>query len=399
MIYGTGGVAFGGVKNSVADLLDALSRGEGDMIASGLTRTPGRTQRFDFGPAYQRVRQQVVCRRGGRRPATVDDLAGVHLEVVADSSYVARLRTLRKTHPGLHWDVDADNGTEQLLREVWKGDLDCTVADSEIVAINRRYFPNLVVAFDLSAPQPLAWVLPRHASALSAAMHAWMVGFSRDGRLAALMRRYYGHVKVFDYVDTRAYVRRIRSRFPKYRTMFDKAAETYDLPPLVLAAQAYQESHWNPGAESPTGVRGMMMLTRSTADTLGVRNRLDAQSSIDGGAAYLARLTGRLSDRIQPADRIWFALAAYNVGLGHVRDARALAARLGKNPDRWADVSEVFPLLSNHRYYRTLKHGYARGSEPVRYIQRIRNYTDILRHKLKSEALDQQAPTDDRIAG
>lgn len=371
------------VKNSISELLRALKEGKGDMIAAGLTRTPAREGHFRFGPDYQKVTQQVVCRRGGPRPDSVKALDGVDLEVVADSSYVAQLKALKKNDPKLHWRVNATEGTEYLLRKVWSGKLDCTVADSDIVAINRRFFPNLVVAFDLSDPQHLAWVLPRDAAQLDAGLRGWLAGYRVNGSLKRLMSHYYGLARVFDYVDIRTYVRRIERVYPRYAPTFDKAAEKYDLPRLVLAAQSYQESHWNPQAVSPTGVRGMMMLTLPTAKSVGVKHRTDPKASILGGADYLSRLRRRLSKKIVPRDRIWFALAAYNVGLGHIRDARRLAQRLGKSPNRWSEVSKVLPLLSRSRYYRSLPHGYARGLEPVRYVHRIRNYTAILRYRLQ----------------
>ena len=371
------------VKDSISELLHALAQGKGDLIAAGLTRTPLRERRFRFGPDYQQVRQQVVCRRDGPRPQSVQDLGSVNLEVIADSSYVARLEALKMNDPKLHWQVNADEGTEHLLRKVWSGKLDCTVADSDIVAINRRFFPNLRVAFDLSKPQHLAWVLPKDAGHLDAALRGWFAGYRENGSLKRLMTHYYGLAKVFDYVDIRAYVRKIENVYPHYAPVFDKAAKKYKLPTIVLAAQSYQESHWNPHAVSPTGVRGMMMLTHSTAATVGVEHRTNPRASIFGGADYLARLRTRLSKKIVPRDRIWFALAAYNVGLGHIRDARRLAQRLGKNPNRWNAVSKVLPLLSESRYYRKLPHGYARGLEPVRYVHRIRNYADILRYRLR----------------
>ncbi|NII09572.1 membrane-bound lytic murein transglycosylase MltF [Oleiagrimonas sp. C23AA] len=375
------------VKSSVGGLLHALAKGEGDMIAAGLTPTTARREQFDFGPHYQQVTEEVVCRRGGPRPKSAADLDGVTLKVIADSSYVSRLRALKRQHPALAWTAVKGVGTESLLRQVWKGQLDCTVADSDIVAINRRYFPNLKVAFALSPAQPLAWVMPKGSDELSQAIADWMESAKGRTQLAAIDRQYYSPYKVFDYVDIRTYVRRIDKRYPDYRALFLKAAARYQLPPIILAAQAYQESHWNPAATSATGVRGMMMLTRRTAHQLGVKNRLNVRASIRGGAEYLAHLRQRLPAAIKPPDRIWFALAAYNVGLGHIRDACALAKRLGRNPDQWRSVAQVLPKLSVPRYYRTLKHGYARGNEPVRYIRRIRNYANILRfHHLRMPA-------------
>ena len=379
------------VKDSVADLMHALADGEGDMIAAGITRTETRLETFGFGPTYQSVTEQVVCQRDGKRANSIAQLANVNFKVIADSSYVERLKALKKKHPGLHWKIAPDDNTEELLRQVWKGEIDCTAADSDIVAINRRFFPNLIVTFDLSKPQPLAWVVPKNAQGLENAMRQWMQQYKASGKLTQLMQRYYAHVQVFDYVDTRAYVRRIKSRYPRYKAMFHKAAAAHGLPPLVLAAQAYQESYWNPRAQSPTGVRGIMMLTLNTARSLGVSDRLDPYASINGGAKYLAHLEGRLSDSIYKPDRIWFALAAYNIGLAHLRDARALAEKLGKNPNRWNSMRSILPLLSKKRYYSRLDHGYARGLEAVRYVRRIRNYTDILREKTRSGISPDQA--------
>lgn len=369
------------VEGSVGELLAALRRGDGDMIAAGMTHTEARSDEFGFGPAYQRVTQQVVCRRGGKQAGSVAELAKTDFEVIASSSYVERLRTLRKTHPALRWKTARDADTEALLQAVWEGRLDCTAADSDIFAVNRRYYPSLVASFDLDAPQNLAWVVPRGTPRLQAAMRRWLARYRASGKLARTMQEFYGPSEIFDYVDTRAYLRRIRLVYPKYAVDFRRSADRHDLPPLVLAAQAYQESHWNPHARSPTGVRGMMMLTLRTARSVGVENRLNARASIAGGARYLARLRRRLGDSIRGSDRIWFALAAYNLGFAHLEDARALARRLGRNPDTWAGIRTVLPLLAEERYYRNLPHGYARGTEPVRYVRRIRYYADILRHK------------------
>ncbi|MGH8224680.1 MAG: membrane-bound lytic murein transglycosylase MltF [Gammaproteobacteria bacterium] len=375
------------VKDSVAELLAALANDEGDMIAAGITRTDARSKRFGFGPNYQQVTQQVVCRRGGPQPDSAADLKNISLKVIADSSYVERLKVLQKKYPDLHWETVDDTSTETLLREVWRGKLDCTVADSDIVTINRRFFPNLVVAFDLSEPQHLAWVVPQDAGGLETAMQRWLVQYRARGELAALRQRYYGHIKVFDYVDVRAFNRKIKSTWPKYQPLFDKAADAHDIPPLILAAQSYQESHWNPHAKSPTGVRGMMMLTLNTAHAMGVTNRMDPEASINGGAKYLARMEQQLNGDVERPARIWFALAAYNIGLFHLRDARALAKQLGKDPDSWNDMAQVLPLLGEKRYYRYLRYGYARGLEAVRYVRRIRNYADILRVKTATASL------------
>ncbi|MDX1529828.1 MAG: membrane-bound lytic murein transglycosylase MltF, partial [Gammaproteobacteria bacterium] len=282
----------------------------------------------------------------------------------------------------LEWGTTVELSTDEILEQVSRKEVDCAVSDSNIVAINQRYFPDLDIAFPISEEQSLAWVLPPGSNKLLGRLEKFFAEADESGLLAGLDERYYGHVTIFDYVDTKRYQRRILSRLPRYRESFERAGEKYDIPWTLLAAVSYQESHWNPRARSPTGVRGMMMLTLPTAKAMGVKNRLDPDQSIMGGARYLSRMMERIPEEVEGEDRLWFALAAYNIGFGHLQDARELAERQGKDPNRWHSLKTVLPLLSRKKYYRTLKHGYARGSEPVIYVERIRSYLDMLERSL-----------------
>ena len=378
------------VADHVPDIFYALDDGKGQIAAAGLTNTLHRTRSYLFGPSYQIVQQQLVCRRGGPRPESLADLAGLDLAVVAGTSYAERLSHIRDDHPKVTWEELPEVGTEQLLEAVWERQRDCTVADSNIVAINRRYFPELVVRMDMSEPEALGWVLPADARALQAELFRWFKDFKASGGMDDLLEKYYGHVEIFDYVDTRRFKSRVRHRLPRYRDYFRDAAERYGVSWTLLAAQAYQESHWRPRAKSPTGVRGMMMLTLPTAREVGIKSRLDARQSILGGTRYLVELKQRLPTSITEPDRTWIALAAYNVGMGHVYDARTLARRLDKDPDSWNELMTVLPLLAQKRYYKTVKYGYARGREPVRYVQRIRNFQDILERTVALSAQAQE---------
>lgn len=378
------------VKDTIAGVLQAVADGEADMGAAGLTRTRGREQKFLFGPVYEHVEQQLVCRAGGKQPRSVADLVNMSLSVPSDTSYVVELRHLQKTYPALKWQA-VDDDTESLLEDVWNKQLDCTIADSNIVAINRRYYPELQVRFNLTQPQPVSWVMPAHAAELRDAITQWFSAYKREGKLKAVMERYYGYINEFDYVDTVKFKQSIQTVLPKYKTIFEQAARKYNLDWTLLAAQSYQESHWKPRAISPTGVRGMMMLTLDTARELGIRSRLNPRQSIFGGAEYYRNLYNRIPSQVHSPDRNWFALAAYNIGLGHLLDARILAKRLGKNPNSWSDLSAVFPLLSNRKYYKTLQHGYARGRESVSYVQHIRDYHNILYQSVESMSRNEDA--------
>jgi len=371
------------IKTSVQEIITAIENAEGDLAAAGLTITGQRQQKFLFAPPYQDVTQQVVCRRDNVQPETLEDLVGLNIAVIAGSSYVERLQVLRQQHVDLAWTETTTEDTEQLLRAVWNREIDCTVADSNIVDINRRYFPELIAPLNLHESESLGWMMSAERADLRSAVESWLVPLEKSGELAVLQERYYGFVEVFDYVDTRKFITRIRSRYPKYQKFFKAAAAKYQLSEMLLAAQAYQESHWRANARSPTGVRGIMMLTLDTARAMGVTSRLDPKQSIFGGAKYMSRLLNdRFEDEVVEPDRTWLALAAYNVGRGHLHDAQTLAREQGLNPYLWNDVKQVLPLLSDKRYYRNLKYGYARGSEPVRYVQRIRDYQLILENQL-----------------
>ncbi len=369
------------VKGTISQVLDALAKGEADLAAAGLTLTPERQKFFLFSIPYYEVVEQIVCRKGKPCPKALRDLSKRNLVVPRDSSYEEELKRLQKIFPRLHWET-ADLSTEELLEKVWRREIDCVIADSNLVAITRRYYPELSVCLDLSKPQKIAWMMPKDAVDLQEEVNDWLRNYTKSSDFQSLVEKYYGFVKIFDYVDIRRFMRRIKTVLPRYRPIFEEAAQKYGFDWTLLAAMAYQESHWKPWNKSPTGVRGIMMLTLDTARELGIKNRLDPRQSILGGARYLAKIRSKLPPSIKEPDRDWFMLAAYNVGLGHIMDARILARRLGKDPDRWQDVAQVLPLLARRKYYRHLKHGYARGWEPVIYVQQIRNYMDILRQTL-----------------
>ena len=210
------------------------------------------------------------------------------------------------------------------------------------------------------------------------AVSSWFALSETRELLERLKLHYFGHLEEFDYVDITTFRRRMPVRLQKYRRHFQAAAEEHGLDWKLIAAQAYQESHWNPRARSFTGVRGLMMLTRKTAGDMGVSNRLDARQSIYGGTRYLASLHRRIAETVPEPDRSFMALAAYNVGWGHLEDARALAVDMGKNPNAWSDIRAILPMLRLKKIYRRLPHGYARGAEPVQYVDRIRTYHKII---------------------
>ena len=367
------------MHDSTAEVLQALEAGNTHLAAAGLTHLPSRSEQFTRGPAHTEITEQLVCHRDMRpMPRKPESMPEVSIAVTADSSYVETLNKLASEHEGITFTEDDSRTTEVLLSEVAEQDIDCTVADSNIVQVMRRHFPHLEVAMNLTQGNNLGWYLPAGSDDLAGTTREWMNSTDGDEAIGYIESRYYAYIGEFDFVDLRALNRRIDERLPNFIDRFAEAETTTGMPADLLAALSYQESHWDPAAVSPTGVRGIMMLTRNTAESLGVMDRLDPVAAIDGGARYLADRHRRLPETIPEPDRTFLALASYNIGRGHLLDARQLARELGKNPDSWDDMKEVLPLKADKRYYPSTRYGYARGYEPVHYVQRIRNYRDVI---------------------
>lgn len=365
---------------TIEALLRATERGAVHMAAAGLAITPARERRVRFSTPYEFVTEQVIYRRGSARPRSFDDIAAGDLHVVAGSSHDEHLAELRAARrPALTWQTHDDVSTERLLSEVDLGNFRLTLADSHTAALSRRVFQHTAVAFDLTESQPLGWAFSRSGDdSLLDAANAFLQLIHEDGRLERLRARYFGHSDRLNFVDTREFWRHVRDRLPQFRAHFEQAAQLTGIDWRLLAAIGYQESHWRAEAVSPTGVRGIMMLTQSTAQQMGISDRNDPKQSIDGGARYLRVVEKKIPERIQEPNRLWLTLAGYNVGFGHLEDARILTERDGASPDLWFEVKQRLPLLADKAHYQTVKHGFARGQEPVDYVDKIRNYYDLL---------------------
>ena len=387
------------VANSFPDIIPRLLAGDADLAAAGITVTDARSRIVRFTPPYQEISQQVVYRLGANRPASVQDLIGRQIEVQSGTSYVERLNELKQQYPDLKW-TEVNKETEDLLQMVWEGLLEISVADSNIVSLNRQYFPELQVAFSLEKPQSLAWAFPPGDDhSLYDAAAKYLEKLRGSGELAALIDRYYGPASVSNFINLSVYKVRLRNRLPQYQLLFEMAGKDYNIDWRLLAAIGYQESYWDPAATSPTGVRGLMMLTEETADQLGIKDRLDPAQSIDGGARYIQGLIARMPPGITEPDRTWMALAAYNVGTSHLEDARILTQKQGRDPNKWNDVKNYLPWLAEEKYYGKTKNGFARGFETVVFVNGVRTYYDVLvkldedeKARNKPEAFGLKAP-------
>lgn len=365
---------------NLRDLFSLLDRREADIAAAGLTLTEERSAHYPHSSAYETLTPQVVYSTGSIRPDTIEALAGRRIVVLAGSSHVAMLKTLQKEVPNLLWEEIDEADTMQLLEQLKDDEAAVAIIDSNEFAVQQGLYPDQQVAFDLGREQDMVWYLaPGTDNArLLAYINDFIELLKNDGTLARLHDQYFGHTDDVSRTDAYSFALSARESLPAYEGLIRRIAMEYQMDWHLLAALAYQESHWNPLATSPTGVRGMMMLTEATAQELGVENRLDVAQSLRGGARYFMDIKRRLPNRIKEPDRTWLALAAYNIGLAHLEDARVLTQRQGGDPDLWQDVMERLPLLQKTRYYKDTRYGYARGMEAVNLVQNIRHYHSIL---------------------
>jgi membrane-bound lytic murein transglycosylase F len=367
------------VAPSRAAALDAVRRNHAQIAAAGIIANEAQSGQALFGPVFQRIDQHVVYRVSDPLPRSAADLIDRHIVVNRESTHAAALRQLATGFPELRWTEVEGKDPLDLLAMIANGKADITVVDSTEFSMGRHFHPDLRPAFKLAESDAIAWALAPRSTDLLPQVQLYFEELEAIGKLAEILERHRRSLVRFDRVDAVNFVAGVRERLPRYRSWFEEAAAETGIDWRLLAAIGYQESRWDESAQSPTGVHGLMMLTAETAQRVGVRDRNDPRDSILGGARYLGLIRKTIPARIQEPDRTWLALAAYNVGYGHLEDARVLAQRRGKSPDAWHDVRETLPLLAQERWFTQTKRGYARGWEPVGFVRNVQTYAELLR--------------------
>ena len=370
------------------EIVGLLASGQADLAAAGLTRTFKPDDPLSYGPGFQWVTRQVVYRYGYIRPSSLADIPPHKLHIARHALPPEDLERLRIYYPDLELVVHDDKSSFDLLEMVEYGQILYGVAWSNEVVHSRISLPELRVGFDLTEPVPLGWAVRKspHDDSVIRAIREFHDHIRSKGQLAGVVEQFYAFADVFDYVEARSFIDRYNGRLPELKPYFMSAAAEFGFDWRLLAAISYQESHWKKSARSPTGVRGLMMLTKQTARQVGITDRLDPVLSVHGGARYLTTLIDKIPDRIREPDRTWFALASYNVGFGHIEDVRVITQKNGSDPDSWADVKKHLPLLTEHKWYSQTRFGYARGHEPVQFVENIRKYYAMLIHLTYADA-------------
>jgi membrane-bound lytic murein transglycosylase F len=341
-----------------------------------------------YSASYHAVEPVLIYNRDSYRPASWSDLGGESVGVLESSGLAAALARVRADHPEIRWRMLALPSTEALISQVSDGALDYAIVASNEAEALRNVYLNFERAFAVANKLELAWVFPLAQAGLRDKVDGFFARLRRDGTLQRLTERYFSYPQMLR-PDAEAFHERVKSVLPQYKPLFQRAQQATGIEWRLLAAIAYQESQWDAQATSETGARGLMQLTEETARTLGAIDRLDSQANVLAAARYFRDLKDRLPTRIAEPDRTWLALAAYNIGPGHLEDARVLAQKQKLNPDSWTAVKQALPLLASPEYYEDAKYGYARGGMPVAFVDRVRAYYDIL--------LAQQPPLQPRL--
>jgi peptidoglycan lytic transglycosylase F len=368
------------IAKSWEGMMPLLKDGAGGFIAAGMAITPKRRKQVAFSDGYMDIQQQLIANRNDAKIKKLEDLSGKTIHVRRATPYQERLEELQEQ--GYHFKIKLykDLPTEELIQQVASGEIGFTVADSNIALLNRRHYPNAVIVRPISELEHLGWAVHPKALQLKDKINSFFSAIKQNGRFSEIYNKYYGDVEEFDFVDLRAFHRSIKDNLSRYSPFIKAAAKKYGFDWRLIAAQIYQESHLDPLAKSQAGARGLMQLLPSTARSLDVKDIQNPVENINAGVQHLKYLFDRF-DKAPDSDRMHIALAAYNVGHGHVEDARDLAASMHLDPNSWESLEKTLPLLRYRKYYENAKYGYCRGTEPVTYIKQIMIYYDILKRQ------------------
>jgi len=368
------------IADSWEGMIPSLTNGEGHFIAAAMTITPSRQKQIAFSKGYLDVRQHIIVHRNNKQVREVKDLNGRIVHVRRGTSYQERLEELRNFGLDVHIVTHPDMPTEELIRRVAENEIETTIADTNIAQRNRRYYPQAIVADAISDMEKLGWAVHTDATSLLRRNNQFFEKIKKNGKFEEIFNRYHKGVDTFDYVDLNTFHRRLETRLPRYRKLIETTAERYGFDWRLIAAQIYQESHFNPAAKSHAGANGLMQLTKTVARKFDVRHILNPRENVEAGVHHLKDMYDHF-DQAVGDDRMFIALAAYNVGQGHIWDAKNLARQMNLDPNKWDSLRQTLPLLSYSKYYKYAKYGYARGLEPVVYVKQISIYYDILTHQ------------------
>lgn len=374
--------------NNMDSIFLELNKGRADMIAHGLTITNNRAQKVSFTD-YLYLTSQVLVQKKPDNWRTIGwskmqrqlihdavELLGDTVTVRENSSYIERLKNLSdELGDTIYIETLSGNlSTEKIIQKVANGEIKYTVADKNLAQIHATYNPILDVKVPISFSQRIAWAVRMNSPELLSAVNQWIQKEKDEVDYYVIYNRYFKNERTFRKRIKSDFMSLNSNKISKYDPLIKEYSGQIGWDWRLVAALVYQESRFNPKAESWAGARGLMQIMPRTAKELGVSNRSDPRQSLKGGTAYLQRLHERFDQVPDSLERIKLTLASYNCGYYHVKDAQYLAENNDLNPLVWSDnVEKMVLALSEPEYYLKpgVKYGYVRGIEPVTYVDQI----------------------------
>jgi membrane-bound lytic murein transglycosylase F len=370
------------VMKNEKELVRRLREGHGDMAAARFSDLNSNASSFLRSPIYDEEKTSLVCRDD---VTVVLNSAG---ELNADSRWKLLINPdsaeahwsthFKKQAPLLKIATRLNASSQQLLKSLKQGTADCTLMDHLEAQYHLRALSNLRIVKDISPALSFFFLISNSHPELETQFRKWMTRTAHKYLVSQAKAHIKGKASELTRKEEERFAIDREQILPKYSPLIRKHAAEFGLPWQLMAAIAYQESRWNPEAESFTGVKGFMQLTNETAEHLGVEDREDPSQSIWGGIKYIRILINRQPKNLTFKNRLALALATYNIGPAHMQDAQKLAVKLGKNPYSWRDLQSVLPLLAEEDYLPDLKYGPARGQEPVTYVKRVFSYLELM---------------------
>ena len=400
--------------STAAKAIDLLKEQKVDMAAGALGETQIYTEHFAVSQPYYQSEQYMIYRHPDVKPRRFGEISLSDIDVGANPNHIALLEKLSGEHSeeSIHadlsiepddtndspWYLHSDTPSYKLIEMVNLGLIRYALADAHELSATHFLYPYVKIAFRVSEEVPIVWLFNRQPTQASSThlVHLADGLFSdmqKSGELDRITKSHPGHLELLPYAEKLTFMESAYRKLSKHKRYFQLAADRYHLDWKFLAAVAYQESHWNPSAVSPTGVRGIMMLTKEVAQRYAVQNRSDAYQSIMGGSKYLNELIGRIPSEIPAPDRVWMALAAYLAGYGHLEDAFRLTRERGKTINSWIEVRHSMKLLQKPQWYLNSRHGKPNDNVII-YINNIRNYQFLL--GLLEDAISTEIPSSEQ---
>ena len=389
------------VVRDTRTLFDQLNRGEGDIVAAQLIAPSNETEVKVTNGLY--ATPPVVVQRGAANPArgqspqvakamqrediaTGDgvevrarlvsrptELAGQQVHLSRASPYRGRLLELSTDLPGDIDVIEVEQSADQLIERLAEGEIGFTVTAQNFASLKAAEYTNLIVKPVVGPPQQVVWAVRKNAPQLHDQLDRWLAAQHKSGLMNIIYRKYFLDRTGFTKRASSQYLTAKTGKLSPYDEWFRESSRIPGWDWRLVAAQAYQESRFNPSARSWAGASGLMQIMPSTARELKI-NPNDARQSVEGGCRYLWKMDDYFKDVVpREEERIKFILAAYNVGLGHVQDARRLAEKHGDDPGKWDHVAYWLIRKSKRAVYNdpVVKYGFARGTEPVNYVAAI----------------------------